>query len=259
MNLGGIFMVRLSALALAGLFFVTTSGCRGGRVYAGSAAMGTDTASAPTGLAARGKLIFDQTPRFAQPWVGNRLACSDCHLRSGTADYSAPMIDLAGLFPMFNARAGHVISLENRIQECFSRSEAGKPLPASSLQMKALVAYIDWLSRDEVKGKPYPGRGLVKLPALTGDPVRGSTIYTSKCAGCHGTDGAGVGRVLPAVWGKDSYNDGAGMDKPAKMAAFVFHNMPQSAPGTLTPQEAYDVSTFIHMKPRPQFNQAYKN
>lgn len=259
MNFRGIFMVRPSALALAGLLFVVTSGCRGRQVYAGSAETGPDTAPAPTGIVAHGKLIFDQTPRFAQPWVGNRLSCSDCHLRSGTADYSAPMIDLAGLFPMFNERAGHVISLENRIQECFSRSEAGKPLPANSLQMKALVAYIDWLSRDEVKGKPYPGRGLVKLPLHTGDPVRGRTIYTSKCAGCHGADGAGIAPVLPAVWGKDSYNDGAGMNNPAKMAAFVFHNMPQNAPGTLTPQEAYDVSTFIHTKPRPQFNPAYKN
>ncbi len=43
------------------------------------------------------------------------------------------------------------------------------------------------------------------------------------------------------------------------MAAFVQHNMPQNRPGILTPQEAYDVSAFIHAQPRPAFNPAYKN
>jgi thiosulfate dehydrogenase len=210
-------------------------------------------------LARQGKLIFDETPKYAGTYVGNKLACNDCHLQSGTAPYAAPMTDLAGLFPMFNKRAGHVISLQNRIQECFARSEAGAPLPEDSREMKALVAYIDWLSHDEVKGKPYKGRGLVKLPQLAGSPVSGKAVYLSQCAGCHGSDGAGVPPVLPAVWGPDSYNDGAGMNDPAKMAAFVAHNMPQNHPGTLTAQQAYDVSAYIHSMPRPKFNPAYKN
>lgn len=249
----------LAALALSGLLLGITAGCRGPDVHAASAAVRPDVADAPTGLAARGKLIFDQTPRFAGPWVGNRLACSDCHLQSGTAAYAAPMIDLSGLFPMFNKRAGHVISLRNRIQECFARSEAGQPLPEDSPQMQALIAYIDWLSRNGVRGKPYQGRGLIKLPVLQGDRTRGRAIYAAMCAGCHGADGAGVPPILPAVWGDDSYNDGAGMNNPQKMAAFVFRNMPQNAPGTLTPQEAYDVSAYIHTMPRPKFNVAYKS
>ncbi|WP_396127396.1 c-type cytochrome [Acidicapsa acidisoli] len=70
----------------------------------------------------------------------NKLFCNECHFQSGTAAYAAPMIDMARLFPMFNKRAGHAISLQNRIRECFSRSEAGKPLPLDSPQMNALVA-----------------------------------------------------------------------------------------------------------------------
>ncbi len=77
-------------------------------------------------LAQQGKLIFDQTPKYAPKYTGNQLSCNDCHLQSGTASLAAPMVDLAGLFPMFNKRAGHVISLQNRIQECFTRSEAGR-------------------------------------------------------------------------------------------------------------------------------------
>lgn len=209
-------------------------------------------------LVERGKLIFDETPKYAGNYVGNKLACNDCHIRSGTAPYAAPMTDLAGLFPMFNRRAGHVISLQNRIQECFSRSEAGRPPPENSPEMKALVAYIEFLSRDQVKGRPYWGRGLVKLHALTGDPVNGKAIYAAHCAGCHSIDGSGAPPVLPAVWGPDSFNDGAGMNDPNEMAAFVIHNMPRNHPGTLTAQQAYDVSAFIHTMPRPKFNQAYK-
>jgi thiosulfate dehydrogenase len=211
-----------------------------------------------TELIRQGKLVFDQTPKYAGDYVGNRLACSDCHIRSGTAAYSAPMIDLEEIFPRFNKRAGRVISLQERFQECFIRSENGRPLPSGSPQMKALNAYVDWLSRGGVKGKAYQGRGFVKLPDLTGNVSKGKSIYAAQCAACHGTDGAGVPPILPPVWGQDSYNDGAGMNTPKKMAAFLIRNMPQIHPGTLTPQDAFDVAYFIHSMPHPKLNQAYK-
>jgi thiosulfate dehydrogenase len=220
------------------------------------------TASLPPGaqsdLVRQGKLIFDRTPKFASAYVGNRLSCSDCHLQSGTAAYSAPMIDIANIFPMFNKRAGRVISMQERFQECFIRSENGRPLPTDSPEMKALTAYVDWLSRDGVKGKPYKGHGFVKLPKLPGDPAKGKPIYASQCASCHGTHGAGVPPILPPLWGPNSYNDEAGMNNPKKMAAFLIHNMPQNHPGTLTPQDAFDVAFFIHTMPRPKSNPAYK-
>lgn len=204
-----------------------------------------------------GKLIFEQTPKYASAYVGNKLSCNDCHLQSGTAAYSSPMIDIANLFPMYNQRAGRVISLQERFQECFARSENGTPPPTDSSEMKALTAYVEWLSKDGVKGKPYSGRGLVAMPDLTGDPVNGKAIYTAQCAACHGGDGAGMANVFPPVWGPDSFNDGAGMYATAKMAAFLVHNMPQSRPGSLSQQEAFDVASYIHTMPRPKFNQAY--
>jgi thiosulfate dehydrogenase len=249
-----------ACIAAAGMLCPGISGCTGrtNRAAERSAVVQPAADNQDMALSREGKLVFDETPKLAPNYVGNKLACDDCHIRSGTAAYAAPMINLAGLFPMYNKRARHVISLQNRIQECFTRSEAGKPLPVDSQQMKALVAYIDWLSRNGKKGKSYSGRGFVKLPELAGDPIRGKVIYVSQCAECHGTDGAGVPPVLPAVWGSDSYNDGAGMNRPAKMAAFVIHNMPQNHPGTLTPQQAYDVSAFIHIMPRPKFKPEYK-
>jgi thiosulfate dehydrogenase len=243
------------------LFPFGIDGCYGHSALAASSGPENSRNSAlqPPPLAAQGKLIFDETPKYARAYVGNKLTCNDCHLQSGTAAYAAPMIDLAGLFPTFNKRAGHVISLENRIQECFTRSEAGSPPTANSSEVLALVAYINWLSRDGVKGKGWPGRGLVKIAVLNGDPAAGKAVYAAQCAGCHGSDGAGVPPILPAVWGNDSFNDGAGMNRPAKMAAFVLHNMPQNHPGTLSPQQAWDVSAYIHTMPRPKFNQVYSH
>ena len=207
----------------------------------------------------QGKLIFDYTPQYAHQWTGNALTCTQCHRLSGTADYASPMIDVAGLFPMFSKRAGHVITLQNRIQECFVRSENGKPLPVNSPEMNALVAYINSLWTNGVKNKPYKYRGLEPIPQLTGNPVRGKIVYTDQCAACHQANGQGIPEAYPPVWGPNSYNTGAGMVHNAKFAAWVLHNMPLQNPGSLTPQQAWDVAAYVNSQPRPHFNEAYKS
>lgn len=243
-----------------GLAVGLASGCQRRAAATASAAPAPRPLPAADSLAVRGKLVFDRTPVYASHYVGNKLACGDCHGDSGKAAYAAPMIDMAGLFPMFNKRAGHVITLKDRIDECFVRSENGQPLPPDSPEMLALVAYIDSLSAGQKHGKAFAGRGLVKLPELKGDPARGKLVYVQAgCATCHGSDGAGVPPFLPPLWGPGSFNDGAGMDKPGKMAAWVYHNMPQNNPGSLTAQEAYDVAAYVQKQPRPKFNQAYKS
>ncbi len=222
-----------------------------------------DLASIPSGPVGesirRGQQMFLNTPRFVPAYVGNRMSCNDCHIQSGTAAYAAPMVGLPGLFPMYNKRAARVITLEDRIQECFTRSENGRPLPYGSPELTALVSYIQWLSQGIPAGQAFPGRGLVKLAALHGDAARGAAIYAKQCAGCHGIDGAGDPPVLPPRWGPTAYNDAAGMNQVGKMAAFVQHNMPQNHPGTLTPQQAFDVSAYIAGKPHTSFNPAYKS
>ena len=223
---------------------------------------GQGAAAIPAGSAGdlirSGKLVFDQTPKYASAYVGAKLSCSDCHLQSGTMPKASPMIDLANLFPLYTERAGRVISLQERIVECFVRSENGPPPGTDSQPIRALTAYVDWLSRDGVKGKPYSGRGLVELPELVGNAENGKTIYKAQCAACHGSDGAGMPPAIPPLWGPDAYNDGAGIDQPAKMAAFLQPNMPQNHPGSLTPQQAFDLGAFLHGMPRPAMNPAYK-
>jgi thiosulfate dehydrogenase len=203
--------------------------------------------------------IFQETPRYAAPYVGNRISCGNCHIQVGTVTYAMPLVGVPSWFPQYSARAKRMISLEDRIQECVTRSENGTPLPHDGPELRGLFDFFDWLTESQPADRPAPVRGLAVLPDLQSDLARGEKIYTDKCSGCHGTDGAGVPPILPPLWGPGAYNDGAGMNQPKKMAAFVLHNMPQNKPGSLTPQEAYDVSSYVASKPHPAYNHAYDN
>ena len=204
-----------------------------------------------------GMQIFTQTPKYASAYVGNQLSCSNCHLQGGTMSYGIALVGAPKWFPMFSDRAKRDISLEDRIQECVTRSENGSPLPQGGPEMNALLAYLDWLSEQAEPRIEAPVRGLASVPALNGDPVRGEAVYKQNCSTCHGEDGAGVAGILPALWGPGAYNEGAGMNQVRKMAAFVLRNMPQNNPGTLTPQQAYDVAAYIASKPHSAYNHAY--
>jgi thiosulfate dehydrogenase len=41
------------------------------------------------------------------------------------------------------------------------------------------------------------------------------------------------------------------MAREERAASFIMHNMPQTKPGTLTAQEAFDLAAFINSHPRP--------
>src|SRR5437763_15915918 len=61
---------------------------------------------------------------------------------------------------------------------------------------------------------------------------RGAAVYANVCGVCHGTDGVGrraahgPGYHIPPLWGPDSYNDGAGLNRVLTAAAYAMHNMP---------------------------------
>lgn len=119
--------------------------------------------------------------------------------------------------------------------------------------MTDILAYLAFISRDVPVGTMIAGaEGLPAEPErLTGDIARGEALYTSKtCVTCHGADGGGMG-VIPALWGPKSYSIGASMSRLERAASFIRHNMPQTAPGTLTSQEAFDLSAYINSHPRP--------
>lgn len=204
-----------------------------------------------------GMRIFQETPRYASAYVGDKVSCGNCHIQAGTVSGAMALVGVPAWFPLYSDRAKRMISLEDRIQECITRSENGSPLPHGGPEMRGLLSFFNWLAKSQPAGQPSPVRGLASLPDLQADAARGATVYMNQCTSCHGTDGAGVPPILPPLWGQGAYNDGAGMNTVKKMAAFVSRNMPQNKPGTLTPQEAYDVSAYVASKPHPAYNHAY--
>ena len=208
-----------------------------------------------------GRKLVQATPVYARRYTGNELSCADCHLKDGTQAYAAPFAGLSGDFPAWNQRAGKVITLAERVEECFVRSENGRPLPADGRRMTALLAYMQWLSRDVPAGKTVQGRGFSPLPppAAAPNPAAGQHTYRVICAACHGPQGGGEPPRIPPLWGPGSYNQGAGMNQIATMAAFVARWMPANQPGSLSPQQAYDVAAYIHGKPRPKLAPQYRS
>ena len=201
-----------------------------------------------------GLQIFNDTPKYAARYVGNKMSCTHCHINGGTVPGGIPMVGLPGIFPMYREREKEVVTFEERIEQCFQRSENGHRLPNNGPEMVGLVAYTQWLSKDQVTGRAFPGRGIPPIPELNGDKDRGSQVYKQQCFVCHGADGAGKPPLIPAVWGPDAYNQGAGMYGIAKMAQFIHQNMPQTDPGSLSFQEAYDVAAYIHFMPHTPFD-----
>lgn len=141
----------------------------------------------------------------------------------------------------------------------------GKPLPLDSREMKAFVAYIHFLSRGVPVGASLEGAGTKASPPPNrrADPAAGEAIFKAKCAACHGENGQGLragqpgdaqGYVFPPLWGPDSFNNGAGMNRMLTAVNFIRHNMPQGttyANPVLTDEQAYDVTAYILSKPRP--------
>jgi thiosulfate dehydrogenase len=59
------------------------------------------------------------------------------------------------------------------------------------------------------------------------------------------------------LWGKDSYNDGAGLYRLSNFAKYIKYNMPfgiTHTHATLTDEEAWDIAAYVNSMPRPHFN-----
>lgn len=214
--------------------------------------------------------IFTNTPVEAARFAPSKMSCSHCHLNAGQREKSLPVVNITGMFPEYNRRAGRLFSLGDRIVDCFLRSEnatgrAGEDdeMPSqSSKEVLAVSAYLAWLSRGAEVGKSPPWRGQNVIPASSLIPIakldlkKGEAIFTERCTSCHGHDGQGVtiGDKTPGpLWGPDSWNDGAGAARVYTLAGIIRYSMPYLDPGSLTDEEAQQVAAFINSKPRPSF------
>ncbi len=185
--------------------------------------------------------------------VGNALSCTSCHLEAGRKPKAAPFVGVYAAFPQYRARNARVDTLEDRINDCFQRSLDGKPLSRDSRDMRAMVAYMAWLSEGVPVGKQPEGSGIPRIKSRRKpDPEAGKTLYARSCAQCHGQDGQGMG-AFPPLWGAESFNLGAGMARLNTAAAFIKWNMPLGQGGSLSNEEAYDVAAFVLSHERPDY------
>ncbi len=201
----------------------------------------------------RGLYLLRFTPESLPAYATGSLRCTSCHQDDGLKLSAAPLTGSHSRFPKYMPRSGAVIALADRVNYCFTRSLAGNAIPVGSREMTDLLAYMAFISKDVPVGTKIAGTdGLISEPdTLVGDVARGEALYTSKlCVTCHLPTGEGAGPI-PALWGARSYSVGASMTRLERAASFIKHNMPQTAPGTLTAQEAFDLSAFINSHPRP--------
>jgi len=208
-----------------------------------------------------GPEVKDKKMRFA----GNNLACTSCHQESATKPFAIPWVGVTSTFPQYRGREDALSTVEERVNGCMERSMNGKPLPLDSNEMKAFVTYIHFLSRGIPVGAEVEGSAtkMVKPPNRRADLVAGEAVFKAQCQVCHGENGEGrrvgvagdaQGYIFPPLWGADTFNNGAGMNRILTAVRFIKYNMPQGVNHTaavLSDDEAFDVAGYILSKPRP--------
>jgi thiosulfate dehydrogenase len=216
----------------------------------------------------QGFRIFTNTPGEAGGLTPSRVSCNNCHMNGGQRERSLPLVGVAGMFPEYNKRAGRLFTLNDRIVDCFLRSENGTGggedalATPTSKEVLAVSAYLTWLGRGYEVGKNPAWRGqnavapasLIAVPKL--DAGKGEALFKERCVSCHAVDGHGVAigdkRAGP-LWGADSWNDGAGAARVYTLAGMIRYSMPYLDPGSLSDEDAQDLAAFIDSQPRPAY------
>ncbi len=219
-----------------------------------------------------GYQLISESPKYMGPqaedpsmhYAGNNLACMNCHLKAGTQAGSASWVGVTERFPQFRGRSNSTGTIEGRINGCMERSMDGNKLPTDSKEMKAIVAYMEWLGEGlpPEREKEFKGYVKIELPNVAVDLGKGKELYLNQCMLCHGENGQGVkladstkGYQYPPLWGKDSFNTGAGMHRVITAAEFIKSNMPFGEATwdnpKLTDEEAYHLAGYINSFERP--------
>lgn len=219
---------------------------------------------------AYGKELVAHTAKYLGPQgmvmqISNGMNCQNCHLEAGTKTFGNNYSAVASTYPKFRARSGTTEDLYKRINDCFERSLNGKALDTMSNEMQAIKAYITFVGSQVPKGEKPNGAGLKELPFLDreADPEKGRIVYQAKCVTCHQADGQGqltldgTEYTYPPLWGKHSYNDGAGLYRISNFAKYVKYNMPQGVTHTnplLSDEESWDLAAYVNSQSRPHIN-----
>lgn len=206
-------------------------------------------------------------PHLGKRYSGNTLDCTNCHLNMGTQRFGNPWVGVTKRYPSYRARKGGMGDIQDRIDGCFMRSMNGRPLPKDSAEMKAMVAYLTWLSEGAPKKMVGKGTPKLKFPDRKANLAAGKEAYATYCLACHGVQGMGyqglythqTKYVVPPLAGPDAFNNGAGMNRLMTAAAFIRANMPLGATyrhAVLTTDQAYDITAYFNSLPRPRMSPA---
>ncbi|MEO6405434.1 MAG: c-type cytochrome [Ferruginibacter sp.] len=197
--------------------------------------------------------------------VTNGMNCQNCHLSAGTEFMGNNYSAVYSTYPKFRDRSGKIETIYKRINDCVERSLNGTALDSNSREMKAIYAYIKWLGQNVPRNVKPEGVGIQAIAFMerAADTNNGRLVYVQKCERCHAAHGEGVLNpesteyLYPPLWGKKSYNVGAGLYRISRFAGYIKHNMPfdmklNKDVAPLTDTEAWDVSAFVLSQPRPK-------
>lgn len=214
-----------------------------------------------------GRELIAHTAKYFGPQgkiarISNGMNCQNCHLNGGTKLFANNYAVFFANYPKKGARSGKTDEVTDRISDCFQRSLNGKMPDKFSKEIQSMVAYFKWIGQGVQKGEKRRGTATEKLPYLerAANPAKGLLVYRAHCQSCHGADGAGqkaadqLTYTYPPLWGKNSYNDGAGMYRLSNFAGFVKNNMPYGIDHdgpVLKDEEAWDVAAYVNSRPRP--------
>ncbi|MGZ3776826.1 MAG: c-type cytochrome [Mucilaginibacter sp.] len=201
-------------------------------------------------------------PKGVLAHKSNGLNCQNCHLNAGTKLFGNNFSLTATGYPRFKDRSGTVETIVKKVEDCFERSLDGEKIDSSSREMKAFVAYLEWIGKNVKKGTKPVGSGIEEPPFLkrAADTLKGRLVFVAKCQVCHGKDGKGLlnpartAYTYPPLWGPHSYNIGASIYRLSKFAGFIRNNMPYGTDyksRKLTDEEAWDVAAFVNSQPHP--------
>ncbi len=214
-----------------------------------------------------GRDLIANTSKFLGPKgtvakKSNGLNCQNCHIDAGTRAFGNCFSAVSSTYPKFKERSGRIESIEFRVNDCMERSLNGKKLDSLSLEMRAMVAYMNWIGQHVPKGVKPIGAGTEELPFLdrAASTTFGKEIYIKKCQTCHGNNGEGkfnpdsLSYLYPPLWGAHSYNVSAGLYRLTRFAGYVKNTMPFGTTHKnpqLTNEEAWDVAAFVNSQPHP--------
>ena len=216
-----------------------------------------DTDDPKTEAILYGEEVFNETNVVMPDHVGNELSCQSCHADGGLS-VSSSLVGVAADYPQYRPRENVTFTLEDRVNGCMIRSMNGEMMDYDSEEMRGLIAYMTYLSEGYEIGtaerpwKAPSNKDEIPEPNITA----GEELFEKKnCMTCHGSDGSGTGANSgPALWGDNSFNDGAGLGRLTKMTGYIQNNMPIGDEYDLSDQEAVDLAAFILSQDRPVFS-----